>query len=104
MQEGLPRELWCRDFAHLMRVGLPICVLAKEVVDIASHLTSGMVERRNGATLPAVATRHVRKDNGLFSTAILNVFIFAIAMSTLWLPLILVQLAEAEAAPARAKD
>jgi hypothetical protein len=62
MQEGLPRELWCRNLAHLMRVGLPICVLAKEVVEIASHLASGMVERRH----PAVATRHVRKDNGLF--------------------------------------
>jgi hypothetical protein len=63
MQEGLPRELWCRNFAHLMQVGLPICVIAKEVVEIASHLASGMVERRH----PAVATRHVRKDNGLFS-------------------------------------
>jgi hypothetical protein len=62
MQEGLPRELCCRNFAHLMRVGLPICVLAKEVVEIASHLASGMVEGRH----PAVATRHVRKDNRLF--------------------------------------
>jgi hypothetical protein len=47
MQEGLPRELWCRNLAHLMRVSLPICVLAKEVVEIASHLASGMVERRH---------------------------------------------------------
>jgi hypothetical protein len=62
MQEGLPRALWCRTLAHLMRVGLPICVLAKEVMGIASHLASGVVERRH----PAVATRHVRKDNGLF--------------------------------------
>jgi hypothetical protein len=61
-KEGLPSELWCRSLAHLMRVGLPICVLAKEVVEIASHLASGMVERRH----PAAATRHVRKDNGLF--------------------------------------
>jgi hypothetical protein len=47
-----------------MRVGLPICVLDKEVVKIASHLASGVVERRH----PAVATRHVRreKDHGLF--------------------------------------
>jgi hypothetical protein len=63
MQEGLSRALWCRNLAHLMRVGLPICVLAKEVVEIASHLAFGVVERRH----PAVATRHVRKDNGLFS-------------------------------------
>jgi hypothetical protein len=45
------------------RVGLPICVLDKEDVKPASHLASGVVERRH----PAVATRHVRKDNGLFS-------------------------------------
>jgi hypothetical protein len=43
-----------------MRVGLPICVLAKEVVEIAS-LAFGVVARRH----PAVATRHVRKDNGV---------------------------------------
>jgi hypothetical protein len=36
--------------------------LTKEVVKTASHLASGVVERRH----PAVATRHVRKDNGLF--------------------------------------
>jgi hypothetical protein len=58
MQEALPRELWCRNLAHLMRVGLPICVLAKKVVETASHLASGMVERRH----PAVATRHVRNE------------------------------------------
>jgi hypothetical protein len=51
-----------------MRVGLPICVLDKEVVKIARHLASGEVERRH----PAVATRHVRKDNGLFSNPALN--------------------------------
>jgi hypothetical protein len=56
----LPRALWYRSFVHLMRVGLPICVLDKEVVKTASHLASGVVERRH----PAVATRHVRKDNG----------------------------------------
>jgi hypothetical protein len=56
------RALVPRNSAHLMRVGLPICVLAKEVVEIASHLASGMVERRHPAV--AVATRHVRKDNG----------------------------------------
>jgi hypothetical protein len=61
MQVGLSRALWCRNLAHLMRVGLHICVLAKEVVEIAGHLASGVVERRH----PGVATRHVRKDNGL---------------------------------------
>jgi hypothetical protein len=49
----------------MMRVGLPICVLDKEVVKTASHLASGVVERRD----PAVATRHVRKINDLFTTA-----------------------------------
>jgi hypothetical protein len=59
---GLLRALCCRSFAHLVRVGLPIYVLDKEVVKSASHLASGVVERR----LPAVATHHVRKDSGLF--------------------------------------
>jgi hypothetical protein len=69
MQEGLPSELWCRNLAHLMRVGLPICVLAKKVVGIASHLASRMVERGH----PAVATRQVRKDNGLFLQGYLDI-------------------------------
>jgi hypothetical protein len=45
-----------------MRVGLPICVLDKEVVKTTSRLASGVVEGRHSA----VATRHVTKDNGLF--------------------------------------
>jgi hypothetical protein len=61
-KERLPRALWCRSFADLMLVGLPICVLDKEVVKPASHLASRVVERRH----PAVATRHVRKDISLF--------------------------------------
>jgi hypothetical protein len=74
MQEGLPRELWCHNFAHLMRVGLPICVLAKEVVGTASHLASEVIERRH----PAVATRHVRKDNGLFLRSRTNEYEFIV--------------------------
>jgi hypothetical protein len=49
------RALVRHSFAHLMRVGLPICVLDKEVVKTASHSASGVVERCH----PAVATRHV---------------------------------------------
>jgi hypothetical protein len=69
MQEVLPRELWCRNFAHLMRVGLPICMRAKEVVEIASHLASGTLGWLNGVTLRwrwRVATRHVRKTMVFF--------------------------------------
>jgi hypothetical protein len=51
-----------------MRVGLPICVPAKEVVVIASHLASRLVERRHRA----VVTRHLRKDNGLLVCVCVN--------------------------------
>jgi hypothetical protein len=53
---------WRRNFAHLMRVGLPICMLGKEDVKAASHLAPEVVGRRH----PAVATHHVRKDSNLF--------------------------------------
>jgi hypothetical protein len=45
-----------------MRVGLPICVLGKEDVKAASHLSFEVVGRHH----PAVATRHVRKDKLVF--------------------------------------
>jgi hypothetical protein len=57
------RAAWCRSLAHLMRVGLPICVLAKEVMEIANHLASGVVERRHHA----VATRHVSREKRQWS-------------------------------------
>jgi hypothetical protein len=73
MQEGLPRELWCRNLAHLMRVGLPICVLAKEVVEIASHLAFGMVERRHRAVATRDASRETRRMVFFLSQSIIGI-------------------------------
>jgi hypothetical protein len=84
MQEGLPRKLWCRNFAHLMQVGLPICVLAKEVVEIAIHLASGMVERRH----PTVATRvSVKKRQWSFSIIYVMQYItrYIVYRGVLWM-------------------
>jgi hypothetical protein len=44
-KEAWPCALWCRSFAHLMRMGLPICVLDKEVVKTACDLASGATLR-----------------------------------------------------------